>query len=300
MAKSKYDVYYEVLDALDKGLSPYILKAYKDAFGNEAYLREMERKLGGEKYSPSFPDETSALAEIDAAGWLNLLDRNWDRVFRGNFPKSAKAVRSYVNELIATRNDFSHPKKSFEVNEVARFAETASLLFKAIGTVDLADFANRLAQELRYPHVETSHKRTPPRDPRVVSMYGVKLYWADRSHETVVGFSTAGYERWKDSIVPGTRMLIYETSRARGAQAIVSEVKVVEGFEKSAGLPTPTVEHEHPVRVEVIHRKGSVPLIPRDMVQIILEREHYPLLTDTWVPISEEQYQEFMKFWGVR
>lgn len=135
-----------------------------------------------------------------------------------------------------------------------------------------------------------------------MSKYGIKLVWNGFYTDTVIGFSPTAYERWKHEIQPCVRMLIYETSKNNGAQAIVSEVEVVHGFAETAKLDfvAPTEEHNHLVRVKVIRGKGRVSIIPRNFVQTVLKRPTYPQEKNAWLPISEAQYVEFIKFWDGR
>ena len=132
-----------------------------------------------------------------------------------------------------------------------------------------------------------------------MSKYGIKLIWGGGGDDDVIGFSPSAYDRWHDDIQPGTRMLLYETSKNKGAQGIVSEVEVINSFGDSVGLPTPTEEHNHPVRVKVIHGKGTVRAIVRGQVQAILNRPSYPQENDGWLPITETQYRQFTNLWKV-
>ena len=137
-----------------------------------------------------------------------------------------------------------------------------------------------------------------------MSKYGIKLVWGGyRTYlDKVVGFSPAAYKRWKDDIQSGTRMLLYETTKNKGAQGIVSEVEVVDGFDNTAtfGLESPTEEHDHLVTIKVIHNIDTVPIIPRKQVQALLNSDHYPQQNDSWTPISEKLYNDFMKLWGIK
>jgi hypothetical protein len=131
--------------------------------------------------------------------------------------------------------------------------------------------------------------------------YGIKLVWGGyrADLDNVIGFSPSAYERWKYDIQPGTLMLLYETSKNKGVQGIVSVVEVVEGFENTAnlGLISPTDEHDHLVKIKVVIDVDSVPVIPREEVQRLLNYPSYPQQNDSWTPISGETYLEFLKLW---
>jgi hypothetical protein len=140
-----------------------------------------------------------------------------------------------------------------------------------------------------------------------MSKYGIKLLWAGwQDNETVIGFSPQAYERWKDDIQVGTRMLIYETTKQRpgssfrSAKGLIGEVEVIEGFAKSSGLATPTEEHDQPVKVKVIRGRSSVDPIPLERVRKILADPKFPQQGEAWRPIFETMYRDFLKIWGER
>lgn len=139
-----------------------------------------------------------------------------------------------------------------------------------------------------------------------MSKYGIKLLWAGWQDDEVIGFSPQAYERWKDDIQPGTRMLLYETTvqrpgiSFRGTKSVIGEVEVIEGFAKSAGLATPTEEHNHAVKVKVIRSRTSVAPIPLEMVRKILANPKFPRQGEAWHPIFETMYNDFLKLWGVK
>ena len=133
-----------------------------------------------------------------------------------------------------------------------------------------------------------------------MSEYGIKLIWGGGKDDDVIGFSPSAYKRWHNQIQPGTRMLLYETAKNKGVQGIVSEVEVIAGFAASAGLATPTQEHNHPVRVKVIRGKRSIMAIPKQRVQEVLGRPSFPQQNDSWTPISETTYRHLLSSWGKR
>ena len=139
-----------------------------------------------------------------------------------------------------------------------------------------------------------------------MSKYGIKLLWAGWRDEEVIGFSPRAYEHWKDDIQPGTRMLIYETTVQRpgenfkSAKGIIGEVEVIEGFAKSAGLVTPTEEHNHALYVKVIRGRDIVTPIPLEKVRTILAKPKFPQQGEAWHPIFETMYRDFIKIWDKR
>ncbi len=134
--------------------------------------------------------------------------------------------------------------------------------------------------------------------------YGIKLIWGGNLTyiDKVVGFTDWAYEKWGGKIKPGTRMLLYETKRNNGAEAIVSEVQVVADFDETArlGLPSPTEEHSHLVKIKIIRNKGDVIPIPREQVKLLLESPGYPQASQSWKPISEALYKQFLGIWDTQ
>ena len=99
MAKSNRERVGEIMDALKRGLGPFILLQYKYIYKSK-YLQEMELKLYSQQHSVHLPDEEAALKEIDMQGWLRLMFHNWREVFRD---KLGHNERSYVSEMMIAR-----------------------------------------------------------------------------------------------------------------------------------------------------------------------------------------------------
>ena len=135
-----------------------------------------------------------------------------------------------------------------------------------------------------------------------MSKYGIKLVWAGWHNEDVIGFSPKAYEEWKYDIQVGTRMLIYETDvrlvpGIKGVKGLVGEVEVVESFAKSAGLVTPTQEHDIPLHVKVLRVRQEVSIIPLKQVRAITADPKFAHVGQAWKPIFETMYRDFIKIW---
>ena len=155
MAKSNRDRVSEVMDALKEGLGPFVLREYKQTHKGSGYLQEIERTLNSSAYAaPYLPDEATALAKVDVHGWLNLMSRQWNEVFK---TRLGKAERSFVEELREARNDWAH-QKSFTNDEAYRIADTAARLLEAVGAPKQAQIARDVAQELLRLRFEAEQK----------------------------------------------------------------------------------------------------------------------------------------------
>jgi predicted AAA+ superfamily ATPase len=157
MAKSNRDRVSEVMDALRDGLGPYVLREYKQVYKGAKYLQEIELALDGPAYSPPhLPDEATALNQIDVQGWLNLMFRNWNEVFKA---KLGPAERSYASELNAHRNTWAH-QKPIGTEDAYRAADTARLLLTAIGAPQQAEICHDIARELLRLRFEAEQKQS--------------------------------------------------------------------------------------------------------------------------------------------
>jgi predicted AAA+ superfamily ATPase len=145
MAKSNRDRISEVLDALRDGLGPFVLREYKQYHKGSRYLQEIEQTLNTSAYNaPHLPDEATALAKVDIQGWLNLMIRQWNEVFKA---KLGHAERSYVSELNEHRNAWAH-QKPISNEDAYRCADTATRLLEAVGAPAQAQVTRDIAQEL--------------------------------------------------------------------------------------------------------------------------------------------------------
>jgi len=156
MAKSNRERVGEVMDALKEGLGPFVLREYKQYYNASRYLQEIELTLSSSAYSaPHLPDEATALEEIDVQGWLNLMVRQWNEIFRARLGKSE---RSYVGELQDARNDWAH-QKPFTNDEAYRVADTANRLLEAVGAPKQAQVVKAIGQELLRLRFEAEMKQ---------------------------------------------------------------------------------------------------------------------------------------------
>ncbi|MDW8300077.1 MAG: DUF499 domain-containing protein [Anaerolineae bacterium] len=145
MPRTARDYVNEILDSLKVGLCGYVLREYKDRYGAERYLGEIVQVLQTGAYTPPpLPDEAAAARSIDAQGWLNLISRRWEDIFRSRLGQSE---RSYVMELIDWRNKWAH-QQPLSLDEAYRMADTAARLLRVVGAANHAEAVDRIAKEL--------------------------------------------------------------------------------------------------------------------------------------------------------
>lgn len=156
MAKSNRDRVGDVLDALKAGLGPFVLREFKMVYKGAKYLQEIELALTTPAYSSDYlPDEQTALSRVDIQGWLNLMWRRWNEVFRN---KLGYSERNYVSELMQARNDWAH-QKPFTIDDAYRVADTATRLLQAVGSPSEANITKAIAQELLRLRYEAEAKK---------------------------------------------------------------------------------------------------------------------------------------------
>lgn len=189
MAKSNRDRVGEVMDALKAGLGPYVLREFKVRFG-PAYSESVRLALTTEAYQPpanATDGEKKLLEAIDTQGWLNLLWRKWDDVFRERLGKSE---RSYVSELIGARNDWVH-QKPFSAAAAQRVADTAGLLLNAVGANEQATAVQDVARDLMRLRFDEEAKQS------------VKKTTASAAPEaTPALFAHTGLKPWRMVVTP--------------------------------------------------------------------------------------------------
>ena len=130
---------------------------------------------------------------------------------------------------------------------------------------------------------------------------GIKLVRAGWNDDAIIGFSDRGAARWHDSLPPGTRMLVYETtskpkgSTAKGAKAIVGEVEVTGTFEEGEQLRAPGEDHDRLLPVKTVIRRNDANPVPLERVREIIDDPKWPRMGETWKPLTETQYRELVQ-----
>jgi uncharacterized protein len=177
MAKSNRDRVSTVMDALKEGLGPFILQQYQIRHGARDFLTIVSNTLSTDRYdAPRYHDVKEAVRDIDTHGWLNLMWRNWNEVFRD---KLGHSERSYVSEMLEARNDWAH-QKVFTVDDAQRVADTATRLLEAVNAPKQADITREISNELmrlRFEREkERAKKKTGQLDEIPTSQHGLRAW----------------------------------------------------------------------------------------------------------------------------
>jgi hypothetical protein len=134
------------MDALKDGLGPNILREFKQAYKGEA-MAEMAVTLNTDYHEippDALQDEAKLLKAIDTQGWLNLLFKRYNDVFKDKY---GQTLRAYASELINARNEWAH-QKAFTTAMATRTADTAYLLLNALGATLQAQTVLDIKREL--------------------------------------------------------------------------------------------------------------------------------------------------------
>lgn len=156
MAKSNRDRVSDVMYALKEGLGPFILREFKMVYKASGYLTEIESALTTNAHDADYPDEAAALEKIDTQGWLNLMIRRWNEVFKS---KLGHAQRSFVSELLEARNKWGH-QKPITNDDALRIADTAKRLLDDINAPKEAEICHNIATELLRLRFDAEQKQS--------------------------------------------------------------------------------------------------------------------------------------------
>ncbi|MDE0609001.1 MAG: hypothetical protein OXH77_03690 [Anaerolineaceae bacterium] len=145
-----------------------------------------------------------------------------------------------------------------------------------------------------------------------MSYHGIRATWGD-SWFTEYGekwldvFSERAHQQWKDSLLPGTLMLLYQGSGYGGSRCITAAAMVQGRFVHNEKREIPGVEEwrEHwcwCLPVITIAPRRTVTPVPLERIREIIEPEkagrphqaRFPRQGEVWRPISAQLYETLM------
>lgn len=114
-------------------LAPYVCKQLKDHCGdnwwNNGVLKILKNRTMTEL--PKEGDYQTLVNSLDAANLLKLINQHWNTIF---YHQLGQIARSWVNELIAFRNQWAHKgSEDFTDSDTQRLLDTAQRLFEKAG-----------------------------------------------------------------------------------------------------------------------------------------------------------------------
>ena len=149
MSTSNHQRVTEGFEILTAVLAPYVAQELRAQFGDEWWSRGVLGVLHEHQRRdlPAAGADEAVIAKLDAARCLRLMDVQWHDLFRR---KLSGEHRTWVKELIATRNKWAHPGIFDMADEDAwRALDTTTRLVEQIDA-DAAERLRALARTVRY------------------------------------------------------------------------------------------------------------------------------------------------------
>lgn len=136
MALSNHERVGKGLEAVRRGLSPYVLREMKRHY-RERLEEMLGRDLDGSQLACIRQEgggDDAFLEVVDADSLLKLMRGYYQQVF---FDKLGHDARSYVGEITTARNNWAH-QQSFSTDDAARALDTMARLLKAVSAAEEA------------------------------------------------------------------------------------------------------------------------------------------------------------------
>jgi hypothetical protein len=134
-----------------------------------------------------------------------------------------------------------------------------------------------------------------------MSQYAIRVIASDWELEQPLPFSEEGYQRWRDEIEAGTRVVLYQSAPVN---AIVAEGQVSGIFVKLDEWPESTRERipgsvagtqaAYALPLQILYRRGPTAYIPLEHIREHLD-ENFPESALEWLPIEKMAYHEFTR-----
>ena len=176
---------------LIKTVVPYVEQELKNTYGNDWWYSGVYSKLFDDQkqYFPATGNDEELRQKLDISLTLRTIDLNWGEVFRVQLPKSC---RSWVNELINTRNAWAHQNiEGIKDQDVTRALDTMALV---CGQIDnKAEIKlQEIARKVRYGSSEGSTVGTAK---RLIAIRKVKP--ANASSGVLTQTPVSGLKSWR-------------------------------------------------------------------------------------------------------
>lgn len=174
MPLSNRDRIQRGLELLKEGMIPYAEKRLQTYYGKD-WLGQVQTLLR----DPLGVDDEGKV-QWDTYALLKAINQTWQNVFSGTL---GKTERSWVNELLAARNDWAH-ERPFSSDDTYRALDTAERMLTAVSAANLANEIKIIRTDLqRDVYAEQARNRT---------RYATKLE----------GQPQAGLKPWREVVCP--------------------------------------------------------------------------------------------------
>jgi uncharacterized protein len=174
MPLSNRDRIQRGLEILKEGIIPYAEKRFQTYYGKD-WLQQIQSLLR----DPLGVDDEGKV-QWDTYALLKIINQTWQEVFKGTL---GQTERSWVNELLAARNDWAH-ERPFSSDDTYRALDTAERMLTAVSAANLATEIKTIRTDLqRDVYAEQARNRT---------RYVAKLE----------GQPQAGLKPWREIVAP--------------------------------------------------------------------------------------------------
>lgn len=181
---------------LIKTLVPYVVAELKNTYGVNWWSSGVYSKLYADQqaFFPQAGSDEELLQKFDVALVLKTIDLNWGEVFRVQLPK---ACRSWVNELITTRNQWAHQSlEGLLDQDAARALDTMALVCGQVSNEAEIEL-QKIVRKVRYGSSEGS-TATPAKKLLVVK----KVPSAKTSVNVLSTGPVSGLKSWRHVMEP--------------------------------------------------------------------------------------------------
>lgn len=135
-----------------------------------------------------------------------------------------------------------------------------------------------------------------------MTTYGILLVDISWSNQDMVEIEKATFLRYKDQLMRGTRALLYVREPV---DAVVAEAEmtsaVIEHETASQGVSVPAsgaeMANTYHAPLRVTRLKGQTEPITLNRLRVILGAD-FSVFDETWIPLSEAQYEQIVAFWN--
>ncbi|NJM67133.1 MAG: ATP-binding protein [Acaryochloris sp. RU_4_1] len=127
------------LNLLKVGLAPYAEQRFRTYYG-----KDWVNQIAGHLRDPIDQDSEGKII-WDKYALLKIMDRTWNDIFRGTL---GKTERSWLNELLAVRNDWAHDRP-FSSDDTYRALDTAERMLTAISDAKNASEIRTIRTDLQ-------------------------------------------------------------------------------------------------------------------------------------------------------
>ena len=141
MGVSNKDRIGKALDDLRQGLYPYIEKKMQAVHGSNWMAKATSHLRDHQKSK----QQVDGIIREDVSAMLNVVNREWDKVFKGSLSQPDRAL---VTELLEVRNRWAH-QSIFSIDDTYRAVDSVFRLLKSISSPQVADVEKQRQDVLR-------------------------------------------------------------------------------------------------------------------------------------------------------